>query len=71
MNKEENMNHDIILMYTLKLPVLIPLSALFCTLNIFLWSSHCGSAETNLISIHEDADLTPGFAQCVKDPVLP
>ena len=29
MDKEENTNHDIILMYILKLPVLIPLIAYF------------------------------------------
>ena len=26
------------------------------------WSSHCGSADKNLTSIHEDAGVIPGLA---------
>ena len=45
----------------------------FCKIMILRgkkWSSYCGSVETNLPRILEDADLIPGLDQCVKDPVL-
>ena len=31
------------------------------------WSSRCGSAITNLTSIHEDTGLIPDLTQWVKD----
>ena len=36
-----------------------------------IWSSHCGSAEVNLISIHKDVGLIPGLDQWGRDPELP
>ena len=35
------------------------------------WSSHCGSAEMNLTSIHKDAGLILGLALWINDPALP
>ena len=39
-------------------------------LNLYLRSSHCGSAVMSLTNIHEDLGSIPGPLQWVKDPAL-
>ena len=42
-------------------------------IKTFFGVPHRGSAgmETNLTSIHEEADLIPGLTQCIEDLALP
>ena len=53
-----------------KLFNLFPLITVFPLKYISLGSSCCGSAETNLTSIHKNAGSIPGAAPWVKEPAL-
>ena len=44
---------------------------LMTILKMQIRSSHSGSVETNLTSIHEDAGWIPGLTQWVGDLALP
>ena len=41
------------------------------SLNASRMSACCGTMETNMISIHEDAGLIPGLTQWTRDLALP
>ena len=44
---------------------------LFLLISFYSGSFHCGSAETNPTSNHEDTGPIPCLVQWVKDPVMP
>ena len=41
-----------------------------CPLKVVIYWTHCGSAVTNLTSVHEVVGLIPGLTQMVTDLVL-
>ena len=43
---------------------------IICCKRLWYRSSHCGSAEVNLTSIHEDAGSIPGLTWWVRDLAL-
>ena len=47
------------------------MSARFTHVVVYVRISHCGSAITNLTSIHGDAGSISGLIQWVKDPEWP
>ena len=50
---------------------LFSINGMFPSHKIKPGSCHCGAAEMNPTSIHEDAGSIPGLAQWVSDQVLP
>ena len=53
------------------LSILLILVMIFFFFKRSVQSSHCGSAEMNLTSLHKDVGSIPGLAQWIGDLALP